>query len=103
MRAIKSARDATVSPLNINVVFHVSGKYTEPEFEGVRTGTFKRSTSHLMMQAAVPASMIADASRDPDASVRELLLLAIAEAQTWARRKRLADNLDSIRLLAETV
>jgi hypothetical protein len=102
-RAVAAARDGTVAPLNVNVVFHVSGKYTEPEFSGVRTGTYKRSTNHLLMQAAVPATMIADTSRDPDATVRELLRLAIAEAETWARRRRLAESLDSLRLIAESV
>jgi hypothetical protein len=102
-RAVAGSRDGTVAPLNVNVIFHLSGKYTEPEFEGVRTGRFRRATNHLLVQAAVPASMIADESRDPDATVRELLLLAIAEAETWARTSRLTDSLESLRLLAESV
>ena len=68
-RAVAAAREGTVTPLNVNVVFQVSGNYTEPEFAGVRTGRYQRSTNHLLVQAAVPASMIADGSRDPDATV----------------------------------
>jgi hypothetical protein len=102
-RAVAAAREGTVAPLNVNVVFQVSGNYTEPEFAGVRTGRYQRSTNQLLVQAAVPASMIADGSRDPDATVRELLRLAIADAETWARQRRLAESLESLHVLAERV
>jgi len=101
--AVADARSDTTTPLKVNVVFQVAGKYTDPDFEGVRTGRFNPKTKHLLVQAAVPASMVADHAKDPDSTVRALLLQAIDEAEAWARRKHLADDLDDLRALAGAV
>ena len=101
--AVADARSDTTTPLKVNIVFLVAGKYTDPGFEGVRTGRFNPKSKHLLVQAAVPATMIADHAQDPDSTVRALLLQAIDEAEAWARRKHLADNLDDLRHLAGAV
>lgn len=52
-RAVRLQREGVVSPLNVNVVFHIGGRFQMPEFEGVRTGTYSKRDRHLMVQAAL--------------------------------------------------
>lgn len=89
-------RVGIVSPLNVNVVFQVPGEIIAPDFEGVRAGSFSRRDSLLMVQAAVPRN-----AEDEDAVLRTLMLDALNAAEAWALRKRLADDLGSLRGIAE--
>lgn len=79
------------SPMRVNVVYHVDGRLAPNEFEGVRTGRFSKAKSLLVVQAAVPAKV----------DDRRLVLLAllgdaVAEAERYAVRKKLADGLPEI-------
>ncbi|MCU1691016.1 MAG: hypothetical protein JWM64_107 [Frankiales bacterium] len=88
-----------VSPLNVNVVFHLAGRHLTPDFTGVRTGRFRKADSHLMVQAAVFPEQVTD----DEAEVNWLLHDAVKEAERWAQRKRLADALDGLTALVERV
>lgn len=93
---IAALRVGAVTPLNLNVVFHVPGEILAPDFDGVRTGRFARRDSLLMVQAAVPTH-----AKDKPAVLRTLLLDAIDEAERWAQHKGLADELGQLRRIAE--
>lgn len=95
-RRIAALQAGVVTPLNVNVVYHVPGEILAPDYEGVRTGRFSRRDSLLMVQAAVPSS-----AEDKDAVLRALLLQAIDEAERWAKRKGLANDLGQLRRIAE--
>ena len=85
MRAVKKAcEDLPETPaaaLEVNVVFQVAGLDTPLDFEGVRTGTFRRSKNMLVVQAAISSTTIDDPALDPDATVRALFYAAIDEAE----------------------
>jgi hypothetical protein len=95
-RRIAELQAGVVTPLNVNVVYHVPGEILAPDYEGVRTGRFSRRDSLLMVQAAVPSS-----AEDKDAVLRALLLQAIDEAERWAKRRGVANDLGQLRRLAE--
>ena len=87
------------SPIRVNVVFHVDGKLAPNEFAGVRTGRFNKGKSLLVVQAAVPPGP----ADDGRAVLLRLLADAINEAETFARKRRIADGLDEIRALIESL
>ncbi|TXK17711.1 hypothetical protein [Homoserinibacter sp. GY 40078] len=99
MNEVIEAREGVVSPLRVNVVYHVDGKLAPNEFEGVRTGRFSKKDSHLMVQAAVPPGEVSDRHE----VLLNLLREAIDEAESFARRKGIAENLASIRALVDSL
>ncbi len=74
------------APLNLNVVFHVAGNLLQPEFEGVRTGSFRKADMLLMVQVA----LVESAPSNARAHLLAMMKIAVAEAETWSLRKRLA-------------
>ncbi|MGN6218879.1 MAG: hypothetical protein ACTHNQ_05200 [Microbacterium sp.] len=88
-------REGRSSPLNLNAVFHVDGKSAPNDFIGVRTGRFSKATSHLMVQAAVPPGPVAD-RRDV---LLRLLSEAVSGAESFARRRHIADELTAIQAI----
>jgi hypothetical protein len=92
---IANARKGVVSPLNVNVVFHVPGNLIKPDFEGVRTGSFSKNASLLMVQVALPEAPPADIDADLKARVIE----ALNEAERWAQEKQIASDLSQLRQL----
>lgn len=82
-RRVEEIRGSSVSPLRVNIVFHVPGEVLLPEHEGVRTGRYSKKDRHLMVQAAVPetpySKMIVD----------NLLWLAIEEAESFGHKRKL--------------
>ena len=50
-KQVQSARQSVENPLRVNVVYDVDGKLARDEFEGVRTGIFRKSDRHLLVQA----------------------------------------------------
>ena len=85
------------TPLRVNIVFHVDGRIIHNEFVGVRTGSFFRATSTLVVQAAIAGGVVDD--------YNEVLLPvmgeAIDEAERWAVRKNVAAGLPALRALVE--
>ena len=97
-KKVAEAREGVESPLRLNVVFHIDGTLVPNEFEGVRTGRFSSRDSHLLVQAAVPAEATAERN-----DVLVLLLQeAIDEAESFARSRGIAQDLNSIRSLVES-
>lgn len=92
---VAEARVGVESPLNLNVVFHVPGEVVQPDGEYVRTGRFDRRTRHLMVQVTVPEAL----PEDVDTFLLERLSEAVAEAEAWAKRRGVADELRSVREL----
>lgn len=100
MKAVIRHREGLQSPLCVNVVFHVDGEHLPSvDFDGVRTGRLSRKRMELMVQAAVPPEPVVDR--------REVLLRllrdAVAEAEAFARRRGIADELTEIRAVVEGV
>lgn len=94
-RRVSAARGSLTAPLNVNVVFHVPGDILQPEFVGVRTGSYRKRDSLLMVQVAVPA----DEPPDVDRALLALVSDALAEAERWARRRRVVHDLEALRAL----
>ena len=90
---VQSARVGVVSPLRVNVVYHVNGRLVPNEFAGVRTGRFSAKNAHLMVQAAVPDA----ASPDQPEVLMDLLRDAVSAAEEFGRKKKIADSLEAIR------
>lgn len=61
MRAVRDRRGRYPNEgLRINVVFMVPGPMFTPDFDGVHPARFARKTNHLLVNAAVPASLTFD-------------------------------------------
>lgn len=92
-RDVQVARAAVVSPVKLNVVYHVDGKLVPNDFEGVRTGRFDKRKNHLMVQAAVPDEPVDDRR----ALLLTLLRQSVDEAERFAQDNDLASQLTEIR------
>lgn len=84
MRDVKGAREGVKSGLNLNVEFQVPGNHLQPDFEGVRAGTFRKADSLLKVQVALPR----EAPVDPRTALLESLGAAVACADQWVTVKR---------------
>jgi hypothetical protein len=87
-RRVIAVHGSIVSPLSVNVVYQVPGRYVQPDFDGVRSGRFSRKEARLLVQAALPLK----ASSDPDGDVRRLLGQAIELAEDFARQEGMIDG-----------
>ncbi len=96
MKDVMQSRGSASTPLAVNVVFHIDGKLVPNEFEGVRTGRYDTAKRHLMVQAAVPSGGVDDRR----AVLVGLLMEAVEAAETFARRRGLADDLAQVREVA---
>jgi hypothetical protein len=81
------------SPLKVNVIFQVPGHFLRPDFEGVRTGSFSRAASALIVQVALPE----ETPDDVEEYLRESLVAAVDEAERWAQRRGIAGDLGALR------
>lgn len=86
-RRVRELREGATSPLALNVVFHVAGEVSSPDFVGVRTGRFDRKASELLVQTAVPDEV----PQDRDALLLDLIDEAIEKATEFALRKKLTE------------
>lgn len=83
-RDVSGVRDQLDSELNINVEFHVPGHLIAPDFQGVRTGAFRKSDRLLKVQVAVPV----DPPDDPYAYGVQAMRAAVDAAKAWSGRKQ---------------
>jgi hypothetical protein len=90
---VAAARAGVGVLLGVNVVFHVPGRLLQPEFDGVRTGTYSRKRSLLMVQATLPEQP----PDDPYAHLLAVTLRAIDEIEPWSKRRRVDVDLDALR------
>jgi hypothetical protein len=83
-RGVSGVRDQLGPELNINVEFQVPGNLIAPDFQGVRTGTFRKADRLLKIQVAVPV----DPPNDPYAYGLQAIREAVDTAEAWSRRRR---------------
>lgn len=96
---VKGLRAGIDSPVRLNVIFHVDGRLKPNNFEGVRTGRFRRRDNHLIVQAAVPSGEV----DDHGALLLSLLAAAVREAEVFARKMDIAQELTAIRSLVDAL
>ena len=82
-RRVVVIREGVVSSLNLNVVFHVPGSLITPEFEGIRTSSFRRRDSVLMVQVALPAAV----PEDQLAYLKHMVRETLPVVEQWNERK----------------
>ena len=87
-RRIEELRAGVVSPLSVNVVYQIPGRYAEPDFVGVRTGRFARKDSALIVQVAVPRGDSSDVNADAFAMLHE----AVSEAERFAQKRSIVSG-----------
>lgn len=85
---VNTASDGISSSLRINVVFQIPGDLLQPDFEGMRTGSFRSSDNLLLVQVALPEAP------PNDADFLVGLMEAVPElVSKWAARRRLEADL----------
>jgi hypothetical protein len=94
-RAVSDIRDHFDSDLNINVEFQVPGHLITPDFQGVRTGTFRKADRLLKIQVAVPV----DPPEDPYAYGVQAMREAVDAAEAWSKPRRLEFDPSPLRSL----
>ena len=98
-REIAGHREGVESDINVNVEFHVPGNFLRPEFEGLRTGAFRKSDALIKVQVALP--------EQPPAEARAYLLSVVREAldvvDQWASRRKLLVSTGNLRALLSDV
>lgn len=87
-RRVTELREGVTSPLAVNVVFQIPGRFLEPEFEGVRSGRFSRKEARLLVQVALPPEPSSSASDE----VRRLLGLAVVLAEDFAQQEGMIED-----------
>ena len=96
---LRRLRDSVESPLNVNVIFLIPGPTAEVDFVGLRTGSFSRRRNGLIIQVALPEYPEGPAA----AQMAGLLVAAIDLAELTARQRGIADSLESLRSIAESL
>ena len=79
MRDVTKAREGFESAINVNVELQVPGNLFGPDFEGVRTGAFRKADSLLKVQVAIPST----APMDPRASLLGFLNESLDAVDVW--------------------
>ncbi|WP_354253744.1 hypothetical protein [Arthrobacter sp. UYEF21] len=83
-RDVSEIRDQLESDFNINVEFQIPGHIISPDFQGVRTGAFRKADHLLKIQVAVPV----DPPDDPYAYGVQAMRDAVDVAEAWSVRRR---------------
>jgi hypothetical protein len=81
------------SDFRINVEFQIPGNFISPDFQGVRTGTFRKADRHLKIQVAVPD----DPPADPYAYGVHAIGDAVDAAEAWSVRRRVEFDAEPFR------
>jgi hypothetical protein len=81
---VRALREGVDSQLKVNVVFWVPGSVVSPDFDGIRTGSFRRRDSLLMVQVALPTEPPDDAAL----YLRTTMAAAVDAADAWNVRRR---------------
>ncbi len=98
-REIAARRIGVVSDINVNVEFHIPGNFLTPEFDGVRTGYFRKSDMLLKVQVALPP----DAPANPHPVLVRCMWDALDAVDVWAIAKRRMVDTTSLRELVAAV
>ncbi|MGO4473101.1 hypothetical protein AB4Y95_14340 [Arthrobacter sp. M-10] len=92
MRQISSARDGVTSNIKVTVEFHIPGNLIAPDYEGVRTGYFRKADSLIKVQVALPP----EAPNDARPVLVGYLWAALDAVDAWAVAKN--RNFDTLAL-----
>lgn len=92
-------RVGVVSDLNLNVEFHIPGNLWQPEFEGIRTGAFKKAEPVLKVQVALTLPAPDEARPALIVMVRESLVAA----ERWAVRRCVPFDPEPLRALVDSL
>lgn len=98
-RQIARHRDGVESDISVNIEFHVPGNLLRPEFEGVRTGAFRKKDSLIKVQVALPEQTPADTR---SVLIREILA-ALDEVDAWASSRQQPVSTANLRGLIQEV
>lgn len=98
-RGVIVARANVSSDINIDVEFHIPGNHYSPDYEGLRTSTFRKAESLLKIQAALPPM----APADPRTALIEYLWAAIDAVESWAVAKRRSVDTTALRGIVAAV
>ncbi|HEU4806710.1 MAG TPA: hypothetical protein VFT01_00485 [Homoserinimonas sp.] len=82
-RDIIVAREGVISGINIDVEFHIPGNHFAPDYEGIRTSTFRKAHSLLKLQVALPPT----APLDPRPVLIEFMWASLDAVDAWALAK----------------
>jgi hypothetical protein len=83
-QGVSGLRDQLESDFNINVEFQIPGDIISPDFQGVRTGAYRKADRLLKIQVAVPL----DPPDDPYAYGVQAIRDAVDTAEAWSVRRR---------------
>jgi hypothetical protein len=92
-------RVGVTSDIHIDVEFHVPGNILSPDYEGLRTGSFRKADRLLKVQVALPEI----APSEPRAELLALLDQAVVVAEEWAKRRRITLDPQPLRGIVEAV
>ncbi|MHB8695407.1 MAG: hypothetical protein ACYDHH_29620 [Solirubrobacteraceae bacterium] len=94
---VADVRADLVTPLNVNVVFHIGGRSFKPEFSGIRTGSFSKRRSLLMVQVALPKEV----PPDPKTYLKQAVYDALDSASQWADRRHVSSDIAALRSIVD--
>lgn len=92
-REMFAARAGVSSDINVDVEFHVPGNHFAPDYEGVRTSSFRKAESLLKVQVALPP----DAPENPRPIIVEHLWAALDAVDSWAIAKKRSVDTSALR------
>lgn len=98
-RKIAAVREGLVSPINVNVIVQVPGEILTPDFAGVRTGHFSKTSRLLIVQVALPREPPVDVDMD----LKSWVVEAVDEAERWVRKRRPAEGLPQLQELVHSL
>jgi hypothetical protein len=93
------AGEGVNSDINVNIEFHVPGNFLMPEFDGVRTGAFRKIDSLLKVQVALPV----EAPAVPRPILLGFLSDAIDAVDSWAIAKKRTVDTNALRGIIDTL
>ncbi len=96
---VEDAVRGVVSASKVNVIFFLFGEYEDPDWRGVRTGSFINRHSLLIVQSAIHSTI----SHSPSQFLREALRDAITEAESWAEKKRRKEGFEVLRGIVDAL
>jgi hypothetical protein len=96
---IIALRVGVVSDISVNVEFHIPGSILVPDFEGVRTGYFRKRDRLLKVQVALAP----DAPPDPRGVLIAMIRLAFDAVDAWSIRRRIPAHTAALRALMDKV
>lgn len=101
MRGVRDRREGYPNEgLRINIVFHLPGRFFQPDFEGVFPARYARKTNHLLVNAAVPATLTVDQVR---AFFTQTLLQTKAAAVEYLRKRKITTETTSVMALMDAL